>query len=161
MDVTFSGRTMSSLPLLRSLGPCLLLTCTTYALARASESPEPRLEFAELDGVNLIELFHLSEAQLRFRWLTPLAGELTDCAREGLARAIAPPSADPEIEDVPDGEVFAGREYWHASDTDCMLSLVVELEPTRWLQVERLDCTQGEGCAPTATRLFRRSGSGD
>lgn len=136
-----------------SLGGC--------ALAEPRQTSTSIAVFAEVDGPGRIELSELGEERLVFRWLAPMGRDRIDCDGHGEARAIAPPSADPEIEDGPDGEVFAGREYWHASDTDCMLSLVVELEPTRWLQVERLDCTQGEGCAPTATRLFRRSGSGD
>ncbi len=119
------------------------------------------LQFVEAGGAARIEVFALDEAQLRFRWLAPMSRDRIGCDGNGEASAIAPPFADPEIEDGPDGEVFAGREYWHATDTGCMLSLVIELEPARWLRVKRLDCTGGRGSVPTATGLFRRSGSAD
>lgn len=117
------------------------------------------LQFVEAGGAARIEVFALDEAQLRFRWLAPLPGDRTGCASEGDASAIAPPLADPEIEDGPDGEVFAGREYWHAADTNCMLSIVVELEPTRLLLVTRLSCNAGTGCDDTAGALFMRKDS--
>lgn len=117
------------------------------------------LQFVEAGGAARIEVFALDEAQLRFRWLAPLPGDRTGCASEGDASAIAPPLADPEIEEGPDGEVFAGREYWHAADTDCMLSLVVELEPTRLLLVKRLSCQADTECVDTDGALFMRKDS--
>ncbi len=115
---------------------------------------------ASLGGCAL-EISEVSEERLVFRWLAAMGRDRSDCDGHGEASASAPPFTDPEIKDGPDGEVFAGREYWHASDTDCMLSLVLELEPTRWLQVERLDCIEGKGCVPAATGLFQRSESGE
>ncbi len=147
---------MSSCPTLRGLGAWAFLACASSAAARQSPETAGTLHFDEVGGDARIEVFALEEAQLRFRWLAPLPGDRTGCASEGEASAIAPPLADPEIEDGPDGEVFAGREYWHAADTDCMLSIVVELEATRLLLVTRLSCEAGTGCDDTAGALFMR-----
>lgn len=144
---------------LRGLGSWAFLACASAVAAGQSHETAGTLQFDEVGGDARIHVLDLDEAQLRFRWLDPLPGDRADCARNGVASAIAPPFADPEIEDGPDGEAFAGREYWHAADTDCMLSLVIELEPARWLRVERLDCAGGSGCVPTAAGLFQRSGS--
>lgn len=152
---------MSSCPTLPRLGAWAFLACAGAVAAGQSHDTADTLQFAEVGGAARIEVFGLDETQLRFRWLDPLPDDRTGCASEGEASAIAPPFADPEIEDGPDSEVFTGREYWHAADTDCMLSLVVELEPTRWLQLKRLDCTGGSTCVPTATGLFQRNGSDD
>ena len=119
------------------------------------------IRFVEHDGDAQIHVDEVGEDQLRFRWLSPLSGERDDCTLAGIASAVSATDADPEMRDGPEGETFAGREYWHAPDTHCMLSLVVELEPTRWLQVERFDCVDGKGCLPTATRVFRRTESSD
>lgn len=146
---------------LRGLGSWAFLACASAVAAGQSHETAGTLQFVEAGGAARIEVFDLDEAQHRFRWLAPLPGDRTGCASEGEASAIAPPFADPEIEDGLDHEVFAGREYWHAPDTDCMLSLVVELEPTRWLQLKRLDCTGGSACVPTATDLFQRNGTDD
>lgn len=143
------------------LGAWAFLACASAVAAGQRHATAGTLHFDGVGGDARIEVFALDETQLRFRWLAPLAGDLASCASEGEASAIAPSFADPEIEDGPDGEVFAGREYWHAPDTDCMLSLVIELEPARWLRVKRQDCTGGSSCVPTATGLFRRSGSVD
>lgn len=141
------------------LGAWAFLTCASAVAAGQGHETAGTLQFGEAGGAARIEVFDLDEARLRFRWIAPLTGDRAGCASEGEARAIAPPLADPEIEDGPDGEPFAGREYRHAADTDCMLSLVIELEAARWLRVERLDCAGGSGCLPTAAGLFRRSGS--
>jgi len=152
---------MSTRPKLSGLGAWALFAFATSVTAGQSHETAGTPQFAEVGGAARIEVFGLDETQLRFRWLDPLPEDRTGCASEGEASSITPPFADPEIEDGPDGEVFAGREYWHAADTDCMLSLVVELEPTRWLQLKRLDCTGGGACVPTATGLFQRNGSDD
>jgi hypothetical protein len=152
---------MSTRPKLSGFGAWALFAFATSVTTGQSQETVDTLQFAEVGGAARIEVFGLDETQLRFRWLDPLPDDRTGCASEGEASAIAPPFADPEIEDGPDGEAFAGREYWHAADTDCMLSLVVELEPTRWLQLKRLDCTGGSACVPTATGLFQRNGSDD
>lgn len=131
-----------------SLGGC--------ALAETLQTATPSFVFAEIDGAGRIEISEVSEERLVFRWLAPMGTDRSDCARDGVASAIAPPSADPEIEDGPDGEMFAGREYWHAADTACMLSLVIELEPTRLLRVERLSCEAGADCDGKAGALFMR-----
>lgn len=119
------------------------------------------MHFVEHDGDAQIQVDEVGEDQLRFRWLSPLAGERDDCTLAGIAAAVSATDADPEMRDGPEGEMFAAREYFHAPDTHCMLSLVVELEPTRWLQVERFDCVDGKGCVPTVTRVFRRTESSD
>ena len=134
-----------------SLGGC--------ALAEPLQTTGPSFVFAEIDGPGRIEISEVSEERLVFRWLATMNRDRSDCDGNGEASAIAPPLADPEIEDGPDGEVFAGREYWHASDTDCMLSLVVELEPTRLLLVTRLSCEAGTECDDAAGALFMRRDS--
>lgn len=134
-----------------SLGGC--------ALAEPLRTPTPSLVFAEIDGPGRIEISEVSEERLVFRWLAPMDRDRSDCDGNGEATAIAPPFADPEIEDGPDGEAFAGREYWHAADTDCMLSLVVELEPTRLLLVKRLSCQADTECDDTDGALFMREDS--
>lgn len=131
-----------------SLGGC--------ALAEPLQTAGPSFVFAEIDGPGRIEISQVSEERLLFRWLAPMDRDRSDCDGNGEASAIAPPFADPEIEDGPDGEAFAGREYWHAADTDCMLSIVVELEPTRLLLVERLSCEAGADCDGKAGALFMR-----
>ena len=147
---------MSSCPTLPRLGAWAFLACAGAVAAGQSQETADTLQFAEVGGAARIEVFGLDETQLRFRWLDPLPDDRTGCASEGEASAIAPPFADPEIEDGPDGEAFAGREYWHAADTDCMLSLVVELEPTRLLLVKRLNCQADTECDDADGALFMR-----
>ena len=147
---------MSSCPTLPSLGAWAFLACAGAVAAGQSHETAGTLQFDEVGGNARIQMLDLDEARLRFRWLVPLPDNRTGCAIEGEASAIAPPSADPEIEDGPDGEMFAGREYWHAADTACMLSLVIELEPTRLLRVERLSCEAGADCDGKAGALFMR-----
>ncbi len=102
------------------------------------------LMFAEAEGPGQVALVHESEFALRFEMDAAPAGLTEDCARSGTAMITADPSMDPEVDVSPDGEAYASRDFMFEDDSPCMLSLRVELPPTRWLRLQEFRCAAND-----------------
>jgi len=98
------------------------------------------LRFAAVNGGGALSLLHVSENALRFEIEPALASLSEDCVRSGTAVITADPSMDPEVDVSPEGEAYASRAFLFEGESPCMLSLRVELPPSRWLRVQEFRC---------------------
>jgi hypothetical protein len=66
----------------------------------------------------------------------------------------ADPTMDPEIDVSPEGEAYASRDFMFEDESPCMLSLRVELPPSRWLRLQEFRC-EADDCTERAEWFLR------
>ena len=132
------------------ISPALLAGCA----AAISAPRDDTLLFSEVDGPGAVRLVRESEFALRFQMASALTGLSEDCARNGTAMITADPSMDPEIDVSPEGEAYASRDFMFEDESSCMLSLRVELSPSRWLRLQEFRC-EADDCTERAEWFLR------
>lgn len=133
----------------------IIATATLVGIAAgAAVQPLDVLLFAEVEGPGRIALVHESEFALRFQMDSAPKGLSEDCARNGTAMITADPTLDPEIDVSPEGEAYASRDFMFEDESSCMLSLRVELPPSRWLRLQEFRC-EANDCTERAEWFLR------
>jgi hypothetical protein len=134
-----------------------LLIAMTLLGGCAAATPAPKddtLSFSAVDGPGALRLVRESEFALRFAMDAAPAGLSEDCARSGTAMITADPTMDPEIDVSPEGEAYASRDFMFEDESPCMLSLRVELPPSRWLRLQEFRCKAND-CTERAEWFLR------